>query len=85
MKIERVATGPDVGITNDRMIEIIHLIGPTARDKPQVEYSAVLGAGAVLMAVSFGMLPSHENCSRILAKLIEKLAPIMEEELKKRG
>lgn len=85
MKFRRVATGPDVNITFDRMVEIVGLIEPTKSERPEVEYSALLGVAASIVAAKMGIPPTPENTSAILTMLISKIVPELEAELKKHG
>jgi hypothetical protein len=84
MKFRRVATGPDVNVTYDRMVEIVSLIEPTKSLRPEVEYSALLGVAASIIAARMGIEPKPENTSAILSLLISKIVPELEAELKKR-
>jgi hypothetical protein len=84
MEIKRVAAGPKVETTYERMLNISALIEPTRSELAVVEYSALLGLGATLMAASMGVEPTRKNVSRILAQIVEKLVPILEAELKKK-
>jgi hypothetical protein len=84
VKIKRVNNGPDVESAFDRMIQIMALIGPTQSENAQIEYSALLGCGASIMVTAMGIEPTVETCSRVLARIVEKLVPILEEELRKK-
>jgi len=82
MKIERVSSGPDVGPCFDRMVEVMALLTPSSSGNAQIEYSAILGCGGMVMAASLGVEPSVANCSRILARVVKELVPILEAELR---
>jgi hypothetical protein len=84
LKIKRVAKGPDVSVCYNRMIEIVALIEPTKSDRPEVEYSALLGVAASIIAGRMGIEPTPENCSTILTLIAAKIGPALEAELKKK-
>jgi hypothetical protein len=83
VKFNRVATGPDVDLCYDRMVEIVSLIEPTKSTRPEVEYSALLGVAASIIAARMGIEPTGPNCSAILTLMISKIGPALEAELKK--
>jgi hypothetical protein len=75
---KRVSKGPLVGKTYDRMVEMMSLLTESQRADVRIEYSAFLCAAATTMAVSRGIDPTAENCSRIMRLMADKVIPEIE-------
>jgi hypothetical protein len=79
VSVKAVRKGPYVDIVFDRMVEILTLIKPTQAKEAVIEYSALLCAATTIMTTVGGIEPTNENLSTLLAKVMERLAPILEE------
>ena len=83
-KVYREASGPRVSATYDRMAEIAGLIRTSHQTDPQVEYSALLGAAASVLAASMGIVPSQQNLQVILHIVANEMIPAIDDAVKKR-
>ena len=82
-EVERIDSGPLVHQTYDRMVEIMALITPTQAASPQVEYSAMMCAAAIIMAAASGLEPTNEHCQRIMHLMAECIVPAIEAAVEK--
>jgi hypothetical protein len=66
--------------TFDRMTEIMRLIFSTQAGPAHVEYSALIGAAAMVMAMSQGIMPTHDNLGRLGRLIARHVIPAIEAE-----
>jgi hypothetical protein len=83
-KPRRVATGPGVVATYERMVDIGVAIIETQHPDPQVEYSALMGVAAGVLASSLGIRPTNENLSILTGIIAGEVMPAVEDAAKRR-
>jgi hypothetical protein len=75
------ASREDVRVTFDRMVEIMSMARGTQHPSAKIEWSALMSAAAMCVAVSAGLPPTHANCARVLRLIVGIAAPLIEDEI----
>jgi hypothetical protein len=66
--------------TFNRIYEIVRLIRSTSDKRAQVEYSALIGAAAMVMAASQGIALTYDNLGRLGRLIARHVIPAIEAE-----